>query len=64
MAVEYNGKKLAMSVTIETQGIKDIATAEEMDALLVEANIGNVYRYTGTTTEKYTNGDLYEVVSE
>ena len=35
-----------------------------MKALLVAANLGKVYRFVGTTDETYTNGDLYEVVSE
>lgn len=42
----------------------DIATADEMTALLIDDNIGRVYRFTGTTDENYTNGDLYEVVSK
>lgn len=51
--------------TLESGGaIEDISTADEMTALLVEANVGKVYRFTGTTDETYTNGDLYEVVSE
>ena len=39
----------------------EVATALEMDALLVAANVGKVYRFTGTTDANYTNGDLYEV---
>lgn len=46
-----------------TPSITDIPTATEMTALLVAKNIGNVYRFTGTTDDTYTNGDLYEVVS-
>lgn len=44
--------------------IEDVSTADGMGARLVSANVGKVYRYTGTTDSTYTNGDLYEVVSE
>ena len=44
--------------------IEDVSTADGMGSRLVSANIGKVYRYTGTTESTYTNGDLYEVVSE
>ena len=40
------------------------AAAAGMNAKLVAGNVGNVYRFTGTTDDTYTNGDLYEVVSE
>lgn len=43
-------------------GIEDVFTAAEMTALLTEANIGKIYRFTGTTDSTYTNGDLYEVI--
>lgn len=49
--------------SIET-GIEEISTADAMTALLVEANVGKVYRFTGTTDDTYTNGDLYEVMQE
>ena len=39
----------------------EISTSAAMDAVLVAANVGKVYRYTGTTDANYTNGDLYEV---
>ena len=56
--------KFLSKVTVNVPSITDVATAAEMTALLVEANVGKVYRFTGTTDETYTNGDLYEVVSE
>lgn len=56
--------KFLSKVTVNVPSITDVATAAEMTALLVEANVGKVYRFTGTTDEAYTNGDLYEVVSE
>ena len=40
---------------------QEIATAEEMDALLVEDNVGNVYKYVGESTSDYINGDIYVV---
>ena len=55
--------KFLSKVTVNVPSITDVATAAEMTALLVEANVGKVYRFTGTTDETYTNGDLYEVVS-
>lgn len=56
--------KFLSKVTVNVPSITDIATAAEMDAVLVEANVGKMYRFTGTTDKNYTNGDLYEVVSE
>lgn len=42
----------------------EVSTAAAMTVLLVTANVGKVYKFTGTTDATYTNGDLYEVVSE
>lgn len=42
----------------------EVTTEAAMDELPTAENVGKVYLYTGTTTAKYTNGDLYEVVSE
>lgn len=42
----------------------EVSTAAAMNALLVAGNVGKVYKFTGTTDSTYTNGDLYEVVSE
>lgn len=55
--------KFLSKVTVNVPSITDVATAAGMNAVLVEANVGKVYRFTGTTDETYTNGDLYEVVS-
>lgn len=41
--------------------VQDVATAAAMNANLVAANVGRVYRFTGTTDANYTNGDLYVV---
>lgn len=40
---------------------QQIATANEMDSLLIAENVGKVFLYTGTTTEDYIEGDLYVV---
>lgn len=49
-------------VDVPPAAIMDISTAQEMDALLTEENIGNAYRYTGETNGIYTNGNIYEVI--
>ena len=41
----------------------EIATAAEMNALLVEKNVGKIYKFTGTSDGTYVNGDIYEVVA-
>lgn len=43
------------------KGLIEVSTAAEMNALLVEANIGKAYKFTGTTDDTYTNGDIYVV---
>lgn len=61
-----SGKDGMSKVTIITNvptggGVEEVATSAAMDALLVEANVGKYYKFTGTTDGKYTNGDLYLV---
>lgn len=41
-----------------------IFTAEMMDSVIVEKNIGNVYEYLGETNEKYVKGALYFIEEE
>lgn len=54
----YDGTRLSL----QGQGYPiEIDTAAGMDAVLVAANVGKVYLYTGTTTSDYTNGELYIV---
>lgn len=60
------GKDGMSKVTVTTNvptsgGVEEVATAAAMDALLVEANVGKYYKFTGTTDSNYTNGDLYLV---
>ena len=57
------GKYLS-KVTVNVSSIKEVSTAAEMNALLVAENVGNAYKFTGTTDDTYTNGDIYEVVQE
>lgn len=56
---DVSGKANAV-VNVPT-GVEEVATAAAMDALLVEANVGKYYKFTGTTDSNYTNGDLYLV---
>jgi hypothetical protein len=39
-----------------------VSNEMEMSALLVEKNIGNIYLYTGETSENFINGQIYVVV--
>lgn len=59
-----SGKDGMSKVTVTTNvpsGVEEVATASAMNALLVEANVGKYYKFTGTTDSNYTNGDLYLV---
>nr|DAG32956.1 MAG TPA: hypothetical protein [Caudoviricetes sp.] len=62
------GKDGMSKVTITTNvptsgGVEEVATAAAMNALLVEANVGKYYKFTGPTDSNYTNGNLYLVES-
>lgn len=54
---------LLSKVTVITKFPQEVSTAQEMDSLLVEANAGQYYKYTGASdfTEYYINGDIYMV---
>jgi hypothetical protein len=39
----------------------EVSSASDMTALLISANVGKIYKFTGTTDTTYTNGELYEV---
>lgn len=57
--------KVTVNVNVPTSGgVEEVATASAMDALLVEANVGKYYKFTGTTDSNYTNGDIYLVEVE
>ena len=51
-------------IVVDVPSVTEVNTSSEMDALLVEANVGKYYKYIGTTDSKYTNGDIYQVESE
>ena len=54
--------KANVNVNVPTSSaVEEVATAAAMNALLVEANVGKYYKFTGTTDSNYTNGDLYFV---
>ncbi len=56
-----SGKLLSSVVVNVPPYVQDVATAAEMTANLVSANVGRAYRFTGTTDNTYTNGDIYVV---
>ena len=71
MARLYKNGKLITNLQIIKETILDgdgvpieISTASEMDALLIEENLGKVYKYVGVSDETYTNGCLYQIVEE
>lgn len=41
--------------------IEDVATESVMNNKLISSNLGRAYRFTGTTTNNYVNGDIYIV---
>lgn len=62
---EYNVTNYAVaSVNVSTSTPIELSTSEEMDAVLISTNVGNIYKYVGTTNDTYTNGDLYQVIEE
>ena len=44
-----------------TQGVVDVATADELSAKAAEANLGRCYRFTGVTDGTYTTNNIYVV---
>ena len=59
--LETSGKYMSSDIVVNVAGIIEIATSSAMDAVLVADNVGKYYKYTGTTDDKYTNGDIYQV---
>ena len=62
--VSTSGKYMNSDITVDVAGITEVATSAEMDAKLKEDNVSLYYKYTGTTDDKYTNGDIYQVQDE
>lgn len=56
--------KVTVTTNVPTSVIEEVSTAAEMNALLIAANVGKAYKFTGTTDSTYTSGDIYEVVQE
>jgi hypothetical protein len=64
--------KLLSKVTINTDLAEtgmpiEVATSEEMDAILSEADeeaVGSLYLYIGETTSAYKNGTIYSLQKE
>ncbi len=52
-----------ITITTNVPTITNVSTVQEMNSLLVESNVGQYYKYTGTSdfTEYYINGDIYTV---
>ncbi len=59
-----NLSKVTITTNVASSEVEEVSTSSAMDALLVQANVGKLYKYTGTTDDKYTNGDIYEVEVE
>ena len=56
------GKALSkVTITTDVPQMTEVATSAAMDAKLKEDNVSLYYKYTGTTDDKYTNGDIYQV---
>lgn len=52
--------KVIVNVNVPSSGgVEEVATTAAMNALLVEANVGKYYKFTGPTDSNYTNGNLY-----
>lgn len=49
------------TAVVDVPVVTEVATTAEMNALLVAANVGKYYKFTGTTDGTYTNGDIYLV---
>lgn len=41
--------------------VKEVSTESDMTAQLTTDNLDNVYKFTGESTDTYTNGDIYVV---
>lgn len=72
-AIQGKGVAVAESARIDaypalvqaiTQGVVDVATADELNAKAAEANLGRCYRFTGVTDGTYTTNNIYVVESQ
>lgn len=68
--LQCNGKKMIDNIIVTAPEVEnsplpiEVATEEEMNSLLETAEIGDIYKYTGETTDTYENGALYVVEEE
>lgn len=62
LTINKNGDTVNVNVP-SSGGVEEVATTAAMNALLVEANVGKYYKFTGPTDSNYTNGNLYLVES-
>ena len=61
----FNGKKICLFYAgAAATNFEDVSTAADLGAKLTAENVGKVYRFTGTTDDTYTNGNLYEVIDD
>lgn len=60
-AIAVNDMASKINSIVGGGGLEDISTETGMDEVLITANIGKAYRYTGATGNKYVSGDIYIV---
>lgn len=56
-----NLSNLPAAINSIVVGVPTASTESSLENYLIEANIGKLYQYTGTTTSKYKNGLYYKV---
>lgn len=54
-------EKASANVNVRKAVPIEVSTAAEMDDVLISSNLGKAYKFTGTTDDTYTNGDIYVV---
>lgn len=61
----WDNQQMPIKINVNVEGSRETGTAitvsssTDMDALLVEENVGKIYKFVGVTDEKYTNGQYY-----
>ena len=53
--------EMAALVDLVKTGVIEVSTSAGMYAVLTEDNVGKAYKFTGTTDDTYTSGDIYVV---
>lgn len=49
------------TIDVNVAGVEEVESVSEMEAALTTANVGKYYKYTGSTSGDYVNGDIYLV---